>query len=190
MLRYYLWGLGISLLLVMGVNILAGAGIVYSILAVVLGTIFIFLLDALIAWVIHKMPAEWFCFKKKVFQVAKSERKFYEKIGIKNWKDKVPEMGQLCDFKKDKIQSFEPAYLNKFLTETCYAEVVHIGMLCIGLLIFLAFPFDKMLGFALPLFLINAILQIPPIFIQRYNRPKLEMVLIRAERGKKMQVSD
>lgn len=190
MLRYYIVGLVVSLLLVMGVNILAGAGVVYSVLAVVLGAIFIFLLDALIAWVIHKLPAEWFCYKKKIFQVAKRERKFYEKIDIKNWKDKVPEMGQLCNFKKDKIQSFDATYIDKFLTETCYAEVVHIGMLCIGLLVFLAFPVDKMLAFALPLFLINAILQIPPILIQRYNRPKLELVLIRAERSKKMQESD
>lgn len=182
MLKYYLSFLGFSLLAVSALNVLLGNSILFSFLSVFLGAVFIFLLDAFIAWVIHALPQEWFDCNKKIFVVNKKERKIYEKLKIKSWKDKVPEMGQLCNFKKNKIASLDTNYLNKFLTETCYAEIVHYGMLIIGVCIFFVYSIENSFNIALPLFLINAILQIPPIMIQRYNRPKLINVLIREQR--------
>ena len=184
MLRYYLWFLGFSLIFVFLLNILLGATFLYAFASVLFGALFIFLLDALIAWVIHCLPPEWFNHKNKIYTVSKKERKIYEKLGIKNWKDKVPEMGQLCNFKKDKLENLNEDYIKKFLTETCYAEIIHYGMLLIGLFVLFIFPSNVFFSISLPLFFINAILQIPPIFIQRYNRPKLEMALMHAERLK------
>lgn len=140
------------------------------------GAAVIFALDAFIAWVLHLLPEKYFDYKKKIFQVRSREKKFYEKIGIRAWKDKIPEMGQLCDFHKDKIASTEQKYIHKFLVETCYAEVIHVAMILIGLLIIPIIYFINpgyFWNFSFPLVIINTFLNLPPVLIQRYTRPKL-----------------
>lgn len=185
MFRYYVSFLFLSLLIVTGANVLIGMPFWHSVFCVFGGAIFIFVVDAIIAWILHAMPEKWFDDNKRIFKVFRKERKFYEKIGIKNWKDKVPETGQVCNFKKNKIASFNSNYIKKFLIETCYAEVIHIAMLLIGLTVFFVIPFSESLNYSLWLFLINAILNIPPVLIQRYNRPKLQLVLLRSQRQSK-----
>ena len=145
-------------------------------LYVVIGTAIIFGLDALIAWLLHMLPEKYFNYKKRIFLVSEREKKFYEKLGIRKWKDKVPEMGQVCDFKKNKIASTEQKYIEKFLAETCYAEIIHISMILIGFLIIPIIYFFNagyFWNFSFPLIIINIYLNLPPILIQRYTRPKL-----------------
>ena len=61
----------------------------------------LFLIDALLAWLIRKLPEKWFDSNNKHFDERKGERKFYEALGIKKWKDKIPELGGFTDFHKD-----------------------------------------------------------------------------------------
>lgn len=182
MFRYYVSFLALSITLVSATNILIGMPFWHTILFMFGGTVFLFAVEALVAWVLHAMPKKWFCWKKRIFKVSKFERKFLDKMQIKKWKDKVPEVGQVCDFKKNKINSFEEKYLKTFLIETCYAEVIHIAMLLCGFLVLIFVPFAEFFNYSFWLILINALLNIPPILIQRYNRPKLELALIRAKR--------
>ena len=133
-----------------------------------------FIIDAIVAFVIHKLPKKWFNPYNRFFRVFGFERGFYERIGIKKWKDKIPEMGQLCNFKKDKIASVnDNGYLFKFLEETCYAEVLHFLSAVLGFLVILIFPSRLASAYTLPVAAVNCFLQILPIFIQRYTRPKL-----------------
>ncbi len=182
MLRYYLIFLFGSLFTLSAVNVAIGTPFWHTILCVFGGAVLIFLLDAWIAWILHALPEKWFSHKFKIFHVSKFERKFLEKIGTKKWKDKVPEMGQVCDFKKNKLGAIEENYITKFLTETCYAEVIHIFMALIGVGVLLVIPLSEFFNISLWLILINFVLNVPPILIQRYNRPKLEIALKRAQR--------
>ena len=130
----------------------------------------IFILDAIIASIIHHLPRRMFDPFKKIYTISEKEKKILVFFGIRKWKDKIPEMGQLCDFKKDKLAKTEKEYLFTFLEETCYAEVIHIFMALIGFLDILIWPHKDILNFTLPLALVNFFINLPPIFIQRYNR--------------------
>ena len=66
----------------------------------------LFLIDALLATLIRKLPEKWFDSNNKYFDERKGERKFFESLGIKKWKDKIPELGGFTNFHKDKI--YEP----------------------------------------------------------------------------------
>ncbi len=146
----------------------------YIFFIVFISAVINFIIDAIVALVIHKLPKKWFNPYNSIYKVWGFERKFYENIGIKRWKDRVPEMGQLCNFKKDKIASInDNEYIYKFLEETCYAEVLHFLSAILGFAVIFVFPMKYMLYFTLPVALVNCFLQVLPIFIQRYTRPKL-----------------
>lgn len=136
-------------------------------------------IDAVFAWIIHALPRKWFSPYKKIYHVHRKERKIYDALRIKVWKDSIPEMGgKLCDFPKDKIDNNDPEYLMMFLQETGYAEIIHYFMAFSSIVnffifYFAGFPMDQLLIIVLPLAIINFVLQIPPILIQRYNRPRL-----------------
>ena len=70
----------------------------------VVATISVIVIDGLMATLIRWIcPQKWFVFGKKIFVAKKKECFFYEKLGIKKWKDKVLELGQFTSFRKNKI---------------------------------------------------------------------------------------
>ena len=94
-----------------------------------LGSIlFIFIIDLIISALIFLTPDKWYKKENKLFRVYKWEKRFYEKIKIKSWKDIIPiGAGPFgVGFKKDKIYNKNDiSYLNKFYAESCKAEVMH-----------------------------------------------------------------
>lgn len=144
------------------------------------------LIDALVAIIIHSLPEKYFNYNSKKYEVSKKERKFLEKLKIKKWKDKIPETGQLCNFKKDKIYNItDTHYLEKFLIETCYAETLHFWSAILGFLVIFIVDFKFFYFIALPEAIVNFILQVLPMLVQRYTRVRLKPVLIRALRNQK-----
>src|SRR5690554_5039492 len=117
----YLFIIFFSMALISVVNIFftinAFGMTIFSVISTVfIASFIVFLIDAVVAFIIHKMPNKWFNPYKKIYHVFEFERNFYESIGIKKWKDRIPEMGQLCDFKKDKIVDINNNdYIFKFL---------------------------------------------------------------------------
>ena len=116
----------------------------------------------------------------RVWKVHHFERRFYVKIGIRRWKDKIPETGGLLvGFSKSAVADrHDNTYLLKFLKETCYAELMHIiSIPCGFLVLLLTFAWDSIphfiAWFGLPVAIVNAVLQLLPIFVQRYVRPFL-----------------
>lgn len=148
-------------------------GFFYAFIVVIINFLIIFILDIIISFIIHKLPRKYFNPNLNIYSISKKEKKFYVLLGIKKWKDLIPDMGSLCDFKKEKVESKDPKYLFKFLEETCYAESIHIGMILIGFCDILFFINNNIFIVTIPLVFINFFLNFPPILIQRYNRPRL-----------------
>lgn len=133
----------------------------------------LFTIDAIVALIVHAFPHQNFNPEKGIFKVKKHEKRILERLGVKKIKDVIPEMGKLIKFRKDKIESTDSKYLYRFLEETCYAELMHIISIFACLIVPLLCPFKYFLTISLGMTLINILLQIPPIMVQRYNRPKL-----------------
>lgn len=153
----------------------------YVILFVTVSVIVVIFIDGLTAAFIHKLPKR--LFNPERFKERKGEKKFFEIIKIKKWKDKIPEIGELtCDFSKGEIKDpNDPEYILMFLQEMGYAEVIHFLSCILGFLIVFVLPLDLrvMLSVGLPIAIINVFYNLLSALIQRYNRPKLYRVYIR-----------
>lgn len=188
-MKLYLTIIAVAICLCAALNIAfapaVGLTVPYALGKAGLCVAFVFAVDAIVALIVHNLPGKWFAPEKKIFTVSKRERRFYEKIGVRNWKDRIPETGGLlCHFAKDKIAEMNnPEYMYKFLIETGYAEVMHVLSVPLSFLTLLLCPLRVCWLSALPVALVNVCLQIPPAFVQRYNRPRLLAAYKRASRS-------
>ena len=105
----------------------------------------------------------------------------YERVGIRRWKDFVPDVSKLFSFiVPPKAFSGRPdaAKLRDMLMETCVAELVHYILCAAGLPMLRLWPGPG----GMLVFLIYVVLgNIPFILIQRYNRPRFRRMLSAAE---------
>lgn len=94
---------------------------------------------------------------------------------IHRWKDLVPELGAISPegFRKRRLASQEPGYLNQFILESIRAELCHFFSLVLAVPI-LAFFSSRFTWWAV---VYIVILNVPCIMIQRTNRPRLERLL-------------
>ncbi len=138
----------------------------------------IVLIDALVAAVCRSLPESFADPERKIFAVSKKEKLFYERLKIRKWKDKIPEIGHLTGFRKNRLaKPNDPKYLRRFLLENCYGEIVHIVSVPCGFAILAFRRLTKTwLAIALPVAIVNAILNILPIFVLRYNYYKLKIL--------------
>lgn len=175
----------VSIALIVGLNMLfnfsmATFGWLFLSFAVVL------LPSLFIAILIRKLPKRWFDYNNKIYQVKDSERNFYKKIQVHKWKDKIPEAGQTANFKKDHIYNPDSMeYIEKFLLETCYGSVLHLGCIISALLFsFLGLLWHGFFTMTFPIAIVYSILNVLSFIIQRYNRPRLVKKLERMKRIK------
>ena len=135
-------------------------------------------IDALVATAARMLPAKCANHEKKIFKVSAKEKKFYEKLKIRKWKDKVPEIGHFTGFRKNKLEDPQSvAYVDRFLLESCYGEIGHFFSCILGFLVLLLFPISKLwLAVAIPAAIVNVFLNLPSLFILRYNSYKLEIL--------------
>lgn len=155
----------------------------FIVLSVVINVVAVIAVDGLFAFIIRRMPAKWFNHKKKIFIVSAREKRFYEKIKIRKWKDKVPELGQFTNFSKNKIA--EPknnVYLERYFLEACYGEVIHFLSVFIGFVIIFFYPLEYWLCFGFPVAVANVLMNLPSFFILRYNSTKLRVLYESNER--------
>ncbi|WP_071932310.1 hypothetical protein [Picosynechococcus sp. PCC 7003] len=96
-------------------------------------------------------------------------------LGIKRWKDRLPEAGNFFPggFRKDAIDGKNSAVLSRFLAETRRAEYVHLGIWAFWIVTMLWTP-----GWGIVInFSFGTILNLPCIWVQRYNRLRLQDIL-------------
>ena len=143
-----------------------------------LATVFVMIVDGLTATICRLLPARCANSEKKFFIVSAKEKKFYEKLKIRKWKDKIPEIGQFTGFRKNKIADPKSVeYLNRFLLEACYGEIGHIASCITSFLILLLFPlYDLWLAVAIPVATVSLLMNLPSLFILRYNSYKLRIL--------------
>lgn len=143
-----------------------------------LAIVAVILIDGLTATVCRLLPKKCANHEKKIFQVSAKEKKFYEKLKIRKWKDRVPEIGQFTGFRKNKLENPQSVeYLERFLLEACYGEIGHFVSLFSGFLIVLLFFITEYFWLiALCVAFINALMNLPSFCILRYNSYKLEIL--------------
>ncbi len=159
----------------------------YIIVAVVISTVAEIIIDSIFATIVRwALPKKWFGVDKKWFIGKKKECRFYEKLGIKKWKEKVVELGAVTNFRKNKIA--DPTnndYVARYITEANYGIVVHLACIVFGYAVVFLYPLKYFLCFGIPVAIVNTVLNILPLFILRYNLPKLHSLYKFNERRKK-----
>lgn len=149
--------------------------------------LFSFLVCGITAGAVRLLPKKLFDKENVFFTVGKKEKSLYEKCKIRRWKDKVPDLGKLTGFDKDRVGDVkDAAYLRRFLLECHYGEVGHLLSLFSESVIFLfASSFVGGWLICVCVWLVAAFLNLLPIFVLRYNSYKLNILyknLIKKER--------
>lgn len=114
------------------------------------------------------------------FKVSAREMRFYRRVGLPRWKDRLPQFNR--DFDKRRLRrDLTAEYLEEFIFNTCRAEVIHLDIALLGWssLLFCLLCDDPAEN--LPLFSAIAaaigLCNLPFSMIQRYNRSRLEKLL-------------
>ena len=180
----YLSIIGVAMAIISVLNIaFSTAPWYYVIISVIWCTALQFGLDGAIAIIINKMPDEWFGLDKKIYRVSKKEINIYKKLRVREWKDKVWELGGLGGFsKKNLTDPNNPEYIEKFIIECNKGVMTHKLSYPIGFLAMLTLPGTLALTIALPVALVYVFLNFLPTTILRYNTPMLTSVLKRLRR--------
>lgn len=202
MFRYYIIAIIVGNILIGVINGLIGlpgystpVALLVCLGVSVLFTVLEFGLDALIAWLTRLLPEKAVDPFRKIYRVGKWEKKVYKKLGIVKWKDKIPEAGGLlAKFQKKKVLDFhDNTYIMTFMRESVYAEVMHVISAIAGLavpalcVLRLLWPdvipqVHWCVRIALPVALVNFVLQVLPVMVQRYVRPQLMSVYLRNQK--------
>ena len=155
---------------------------VTMLLNVTLSAIAVIAIDGIFAIVIRRLtPKKWYTADKKLFWVSKKERDFYNKFKIKRWKNYIPELGGFTSFHKDSLGSIQDEkYLSRFILEANFGVVIHIANAIFGFLI-LFLPFSRSAGIWIPVFAVNFVLSILPVFILRYVSYTLQRLYTRTQ---------
>lgn len=97
--------------------------------------------------------------------------KLYERLGVKRWKDKLPDMSKLSRrlARKSIPDTPTPESLLSLIQETCVAEVIHELLMVLGFLCYLIRRRRRVFLLAC----LWALGNLPFVIIQRYNRPRL-----------------
>ncbi len=124
------------------------------------------------------LPYSCFHYENWMFKQRKWEKngKFYQNIfKVKLWKDKLPELADFIKFAFPKkfIKEFKGEFLSKYIKESCRAELVH-WIIIYSSIIFLFF--NDISTFII-MVIIDVMLNIPFIIIQRYNRPRIISIM-------------
>ena len=140
-------------------------------------------IDGLVAFIGRRLPKKWMDPNKKIFTTGKKEMAFYEKIGVRKWKDKVPELGGFTSFHKNKLSDpWNNEYVERYMLEACYGVIIHLFSPFFGFLIVLL-DYKMYTGWSwmwltimIPVAIVNGVLILLPAFILKYNLPKLKML--------------
>ena len=178
-MKMYLSIIGFAMLVISVFNIVFSTASWYNIIMlVIICTALQFALDGSIALIINKLPDKLFAVNNPLYKVSEAEKKFYKKIKVKNWKDKIWELGGLGGFSKKTLANPDsPEYIEKFIIECNKGVLTHRLSYPVGFLPMLFIQNICALTIALPVAIVNLFLNILPTLALRYNTPKLQAML-------------
>ena len=118
----------------------------------------------------------------KLYAVSKRELNFYHAIGLGKWKDYVLELGMLGGFSKKKVAApNDPTYIDRFILELNKGMFVHTVSV-LGAFLILLIPVPGFWSIRFPVAIVGAFLNLLPIMVLRYNKPRLLMLKTRLMR--------
>lgn len=130
-------------------------------------------LSTLVGYLAHRAPAERFRADTPLTRLRSVEGggRLYVRLGIRRWKDHLPEAGALFrgGVSKRALPGRSAEALGRFAAETRRAEWVHWVLLACGPTFLLWNP--PLLGLAMVAYAAAA--NVPCIAVQRYNRARL-----------------
>lgn len=178
-MKLYLIIIGIANVVIALINISFYDSFFTALAFSLISTVTVIAVDGLTAFLIRRLPEKYFSADSEFFDVTLKERNFYKKLKIKNWKDKIPELGGFTGLHKNKVNSKNDAkYLAKFLMESNYGVIIHIVNAIFGfLIIILPFRFSV----TIPVASVNAVLTFLPTLVLRYNTPTLKFLYLKAK---------
>ena len=152
-------------------------------LSVATGVVAVIAEDGLSALIIRRLtPKSWYRPERKLFEVSKHERNFYNSVGIKKWKDLVPELGLFTGFSKSEVRSTsDTAYLERFIIESNYGVIIHAANALLGFVI-MFIPICSAPSIYIPIFVVNFILSMMPVFILRHTLYTLNRLYKRSQK--------
>lgn len=136
------------------------------------------ILDGITAAICRGLPKKCVPYGANFFAVGKKEKAFYEKLHIRKWKDRIPEIGHFTGFRKTKVEDPKSIeYVERFLLECRYGEVGHLVSCFSGFFVCLLCLFPAVRWtVTVPIAVVNAWLNILPFAVLRYNTYKLEVL--------------
>ncbi len=144
------------------------------------------ILQLLISWLVLRVPIASFAPEGWLYRLRGWERggEIYQSVfRVRRWKERLPSGGPwMGGFRMKHIASSERTYLQRWLLETCRAELAHWLQLLVAPLFFL---WNPPVAGVIILFYALAV-NLPCIIVQRYNRPRLRGILQRAIRREAM----
>ena len=108
----------------------------------------------------------------------------YENVfHIKSWKDFIPAIGSF-DKKRITREQLTKEYISQYLLESLRAELCHLGAIFFAFIILIV----TVPSLSMPIVGYTALLNIPCILIQRFNRPRFERILMRENKEDQMEI--
>ena len=183
-MKLYLSVIGAAMAIVSAVNIALGTEVWYYIVLSTAWCIALqFALDGLIAISINKLPDRLFGTDNRMYRVSDRERRLYKRLGVRNWADKVWELGGLGGFSKKTLKEpSSPEYIERFIIESNKGVLTHRLSYPIGFLAMLTVRKSCVFTVAFPVAAVNLFLNILPTIVLRYNTPMLKSLLKRLEK--------
>jgi glycosyl-4,4'-diaponeurosporenoate acyltransferase len=158
-------------------------GIGFSVELCVLDIVLYVFLQSIRVLTDRALPARWLdpelpCFRTRAWEHG--GRFYQDHFQIARWKDRLPAVDGLNTVSKKKLKGVAPDYLRQFIVETCRGESHHMRTILETILFILWNP----VGLFCCVFILSLLLNVPCIFIQRYNRPRLQRLLLQVESRK------
>jgi glycosyl-4,4'-diaponeurosporenoate acyltransferase len=133
--------------------------------------------SAVVGYVAHRRSATAFSADSWLYRRREFERggRLYERLGIKRWKDRLPEAGALFagGFSKRSVRTRDREVLERFVIETRRAEWTHWTIMLMTPAFVVWNPW--WVEIAMVVYALAA--NLPCLLVQRYNRARLARLL-------------
>jgi glycosyl-4,4'-diaponeurosporenoate acyltransferase len=135
--------------------------------------------STVVGYTAHRLPAARLDHDSALTRLRPWEQdgRVYERIGIKRWKDRLPELGAVFrgGVSKRRLVATDADGLRRFAVETRRAELVHWAIPAITPVFVLWNP----PGLLLAMVAYAVVANVPCLLVQRYNRGRLLRLIAR-----------
>ena len=151
---------------------------VYYLLAVIIFIAGEILIDALVAIIGRKLPEKCVNPRKGMIMCHDWEMNFFNFIGVKKWKDYMPDLGRFTNFPKGNLMDpLNNEYIKRYILEASYGIWIHYVSVPASPLIFLLGLIQPnnptVWTVGAPVVFVNMVLILLPAFTLKYNLPRL-----------------